>query len=124
MMPPVWPKLPLRKQREFLIQKQEQNISFLVDAGVTEPCQVATDRRGNIYTVSSYLFGSLMISVLQKRQGFLSGGGTTIKHGNRIKTQFIVLFLPEELVIIKVEARTKKQIQQVKGNAAADYNST
>lgn len=75
-----------------------QNISFLVDAGATEPCQLGTDRRGNVYPDSSYLFGSLMIWVLWKQQEFLSGGGAAVKHANHIKTQLTGLLLPEELV--------------------------
>lgn len=123
MMSLVWPKLPFTKEEEILIQWQEQNISFLVDAGVTERCQLGKDKRGNVHTDSSYIFGSLMILVLWNQQEFLSGGGATIRHSNYIKVQLIGLLLPEELVIIKIKVHTKKQIQQAKGNALADYNA-
>lgn len=48
-----------------------------------------------------------MILVLWKQEG----GTVTIKDGNHIKTQFNVLLHPKELVITKIEAHTKKQIQ-------------
>ncbi|XP_075048293.1 uncharacterized protein LOC142108498 [Mixophyes fleayi] len=89
---------------------------------LTKTCVYAEGQIANVYTDSRYAWGVAQdFGPIWKSRDFQGSNGKPIKHANLINELFRALELPKQVGIIKVQAHTKEQTPEARGNTFADH---
>ncbi|XP_075066597.1 uncharacterized protein LOC142153168 [Mixophyes fleayi] len=88
---------------------------------LTKACVYAEGQKANVYTDSRYAWGVAHdFGPIWKSRDFQGSNGKPIKHANLINELFRALELPKQVGIIKVQAHTREQTPEARGNNFAD----